>query len=181
MFPPACGTWIAVLRGVLIARCAWHRRYYGSGRLLGVGTWRGVRIQFTDGICPKCAARVRSDFKVSRRGGRVPAARHSWMPGIAVVALAVMVALLLIARPTHDLPAPANVALSPPTAPAIGEPAASPDLAASASPAPRDSRPALLTRVPSTSLRDAPGPGRALPRATIVYRVRPPRDSAQAP
>jgi hypothetical protein len=138
-------------------------------------------IHFTDGICPKCAARVRSDFKVSRSGGRVPADRHGWMPGIAVVALAVMVALILIARPTHDVPVPANVALSPPPPAAEAEPAASPELAPPPSRVVRYPRTTLLTRGPSTTLRDAPAAGRSLPRATIVYRVGPRRDSTQSP
>jgi hypothetical protein len=103
------------------------------------------------------------------------------MPGIAVVALAVMVALLLIARPTHDIPVPANVALRPPSSPADAEPAASPELAPPPSRVAGYPRPTLVTRAPSAALRAAPEPGRRVPRATIVYRVGPPRDSTQSP
>jgi hypothetical protein len=175
---------------VLIARCAWHRRYYGSERLLGVSSWRGVRIDFTDGICPKCAARLRADFRGlpgGRRAGAPPAPdREAWVPGIAVVAVAVMIGVLLIARPTHELPSPALVAMGPTGAPApervIPEPpppAASPALVPT--PAPEPARRLTAPRVPVV-YRDASQTGRRpLPRATVVYRTRGPRDSAQSP
>ena len=54
---------------MLICRCAWHRRYYGYPLLSGVVSWRGLGIRFTDGICPRCLERFRSEHRVflSRR------------------------------------------------------------------------------------------------------------------
>lgn len=87
---------------VLISRCAWHPRYYGHSRLLGISNWRGLRIDFTEGICPKCAARVRvvgprrvaSGPPTDRRGAR--------LSEVVVVALAVLTGLVLIARPANE-------------------------------------------------------------------------------
>jgi hypothetical protein len=169
---------------VLIGRCAWHRRYYGVGRLLGVSSWRGLRIGFSDGICPKCAARVRSDLRISRARGRVAADRRPWMPGLALVAAAVMIAVLLVARPTHEMPAPTLLASRPPAAPGPAspepEPAASPALAAPAARAAHPLRAAPPSRRPVV-LRDVYPVSRALPRPTVGARTHPPRDSTQAP
>jgi hypothetical protein len=44
---------------MLIGRCAWHPRYHGYPLWRGVASWRGLRIQFTDGICPRCLERFR--------------------------------------------------------------------------------------------------------------------------
>ena len=54
---------------MLICRCAWHRRYYGYPLLSGVVSWRGLRVRFTDGICPRCLERFRTEHRVflSRR------------------------------------------------------------------------------------------------------------------
>ena len=46
---------------MLICRCAWHPRYFGHPHLSGVVSWRGWALQFTDGICGKCAQRFRSE------------------------------------------------------------------------------------------------------------------------
>lgn len=46
---------------MLICRCAWHPRYYGYPLVSGVASWRGWTVQFTDGICTKCAQRFRSE------------------------------------------------------------------------------------------------------------------------
>ena len=49
---------IAAPGNVLISRCAWHDRNYGHAKLLGVSTWRGRGIAFTNGLCSRCAARI---------------------------------------------------------------------------------------------------------------------------
>ena len=41
---------------MLVRRCAWHRRYHGYAMILGIGSWRGRTIGYTDGICRNCAA-----------------------------------------------------------------------------------------------------------------------------
>src|SRR2546426_7096097 len=107
----------ALSRIVLISRCAWHRRYHGYTKILGIGSWQGLNVSFTDGICSKCAARVRADHLRARfdRGASADRRGAAWVPGLAVASLATMVALVLIARPTHELPpVPAAVAVLPP-------------------------------------------------------------------
>ena len=49
---------------MLICRCAWHRRYYGYPLLSGVVSWRGLGLRFTDGICPRCLDRFRTEHRV---------------------------------------------------------------------------------------------------------------------
>jgi hypothetical protein len=44
----------------LIRRCAWHRPYR---RWLGIASWRGWRITFTDGMCATCALAFRAAHK----------------------------------------------------------------------------------------------------------------------
>jgi hypothetical protein len=160
---------------MLLARCAWHRRYYGVEKLIGVSSWRGLHLGFTDTICRKCAARVHSDFRLPRTVGRVPADRRRWLPGIAVVALLVMMAILLLARPTEDSP---TLALRAPEPARVVMP-----------PAPQSiDRPDTIVVVPSpsASVRELPPAhpkevGGELRHATILYRARLPRDSAQSP
>jgi len=48
---------------MLICRCAWHPQYFGRGLWRGVASWRGWRIRFTDGICPRCLARFRTEHR----------------------------------------------------------------------------------------------------------------------
>ena len=48
---------------MLICRCAWHRRYYGYPLLSGVVSWRGWALRFTDGICPRCLDRFRTEHR----------------------------------------------------------------------------------------------------------------------
>jgi hypothetical protein len=48
---------------LLICRCAWHRRYFGYPLLSGVVSWRGLSLRFTDGICPRCLDRFRSEHR----------------------------------------------------------------------------------------------------------------------
>ena len=109
-----------------------------------------------------------------------------WVPGIAVVALSVMVVVLLIARPIHELPAPVHVALDATEKPAppvlvIPEPetAVSPALVSP----PRVVRAPALTTVPRlrrVTVAEASA-GRQLSRPVVVHRTRAPRDSTQSP
>ncbi len=48
---------------MLICRCAWHSRYYGHSLWQNVVSWRGWRIRFTDGICPRCVERFREEYR----------------------------------------------------------------------------------------------------------------------
>jgi hypothetical protein len=98
---------------VVISRCAWHPRYYGYSKLLGVSVWRGLRVDFTDGICPKCAARVRVARQRAVVAGR-PATRGSGRTSeVAAVALAVLTGLVLVARPANEGSTPTEVGIRP--------------------------------------------------------------------
>ena len=48
---------------MLIGRCAWHPHYYGHLLWNGVTSWRGWTIRFTDGICPRCLERFRTEHR----------------------------------------------------------------------------------------------------------------------
>ena len=87
----------------MISRCAWHLQNYGHSKLLGVASWRGLRIEFTDGICLKCGARVRASEQ--RRPAESPVAAPSggsWAFEIVVVLLALATGLMVIAQPVND-------------------------------------------------------------------------------
>src|SRR6185295_19697333 len=154
---------------MLISRCAWHRRYHGYTKLIGVSSWKGLHPRFTDGICQKCAARVRADHLRARfdRGASAARREHAWMPGLAAVSLAIVVTLVLIARPTHELPP------LPPVVAVLPAPPAPQDLAAAA-PAEEAVSVAEPTR-PATQVRVA-----SARRASPVLGDRPARGREQA-
>lgn len=60
---------IAPPRRVLLTRCAWHRGYYGYTIIVGVASWRGFGMGLSDGICRRCARRVRASWLDDRRRG----------------------------------------------------------------------------------------------------------------
>jgi hypothetical protein len=98
---------------VLLLRCAWHSRYHGYPRLLGIASWRGFGLQFTDGICPSCASRVMDDGAPTPR--RSEPAR--WPGGdraaVLFVGIPLMTALVLAAAPLSEPPALTAVAALP--------------------------------------------------------------------
>ena len=47
---------------MFIRRCAWHRQYHGYGKLLGISSWRGWTITFSDGLCDVCGVRARQEW-----------------------------------------------------------------------------------------------------------------------
>jgi hypothetical protein len=112
----------------------------------------------------------------------MPGDRGRWMPGIAVVAVAVMIAVLLIARPTHDAVLPPGS--SPHLIVAQPAPAASPAFVMPSAVAParlaphggaaRGTRVALAPR-PRFALREAYTLGRPLARTAAA------REPAQSP
>jgi hypothetical protein len=90
---------------MVIVRCAWHRRYHGRARCLGIASWRGARVRFTDGICPECAVRVRAEFASLRRPASPPrSSPHQWAPAAVVVGLPLALGIVLAAAPTHEPP-----------------------------------------------------------------------------
>ncbi|MGH7390439.1 MAG: hypothetical protein ACREM3_13420 [Candidatus Rokuibacteriota bacterium] len=56
---------------MLVRRCAWHRRYHGYPLVYGVASWRGERLDFTDGLCHACAVRARDEMGIPGPGPSV--------------------------------------------------------------------------------------------------------------
>jgi hypothetical protein len=92
---------------MLIRRCAWHREFHGRSLLHGVASWRGLSVKFTDGVCRRCAARVRAEWHLARvQADARPARRRG--PGayrrVALLAgLAALVATVAPTRPFTDV------------------------------------------------------------------------------
>jgi hypothetical protein len=192
---------------MLISRCAWHRRYHGYTKILGISSWDGLHLSFTDGICHKCAARVRADHLRSRfdRGASADRREHTWMPGLVALSLGLAVALVLVARPTHDMPPlpPVTAALpavEPPAPSALLEtqdeplleapaPVVDPPRGSSARPAVARAfraarRPLGVEPAHRAWLGGAVAPPRLAVRvawARAPYRMPAPRDVAQSP
>jgi hypothetical protein len=92
---------------MLIRRCAWHRLYNGYPIIYGVAAWRPRGVQYTDGMCRRCAATTLRQW--STRPGMAPPgrmARRVPIPadraGIAVAAVAMLVALGIVAMVRRD-------------------------------------------------------------------------------
>jgi len=123
---------------VLLIRCAWHPRYHGYPRLLGVASWRGLSVHFTDGICPTCATRVTPD-----RARPVPSSPTPRWPGagraaVLFVGVPLTAAVVLAATPLSEPPVP-----SPPAVAALPSAAAVPATTHASDAEPRVSRVAL--------------------------------------
>lgn len=94
---------------MLLRRCAWHRYYRGYAFLYGVARWRGLRPSFTDGVCGRCAKRLRRDLELPPARWPSLATRRTGVEPLAVppgaVALIALAVLLSLARPL-DAPPP---------------------------------------------------------------------------
>ncbi len=161
-------------------RCAWHPRYHGYPRLLGVASRRGLSVHFTDAICPTCAMRVTPE----RRRTAPSSQRRRW-PGagraaVLFVGVPLTAALVLAATPLSEPPvaSPPAVAALPSAA---AKPAAThaPDAALGALDAePRVSRVALerdcdevVRRVLTARRSNAPRPVPASRLVTVAHVV----------
>jgi hypothetical protein len=49
---------------MLIRRCVWHRNYHSYPLTLGVASWRGFGVTFTDGMCRGCAIQFRREWNL---------------------------------------------------------------------------------------------------------------------
>jgi hypothetical protein len=99
---------------MLVRRCAWHRRFHGYPYFYGVASWRGRRVTFTDGVCRRCAARVRNEWKlVDRRPPLVLALRVRRIAA-AALSVALLAGTMLSPGPLSDLPS-RLAATTPPT------------------------------------------------------------------
>ena len=122
---------------MFVRRCAWHRRYRGHGKLLGVSSWRGWTVTFSDGLCDSCAAQTRAEWGLPPSPMASSTNRRSWMPAFpyATVALAASIAGvvfgLVVAPPKNA--GPSRQAATQPATTEVGRPH-TPDDAASAAP-----------------------------------------------
>ena len=65
---------------MLIGRCAWHIRYFGVPRWDRIVSWRGFNLRFTDGICPRCLERFRTEHHAALARRRTTKAGASLSP-----------------------------------------------------------------------------------------------------
>jgi hypothetical protein len=83
---------------VFIRRCAWHPKYHGYSKVLGI-TWSGWGIEFSHGICSDCAARTRAEWRLPSAAEPAvapPAPRRplrSLRPDFALAAAVVLLAV----------------------------------------------------------------------------------------
>lgn len=111
---------------MLIRRCGWHRTYHGYWRLSGVASWRGWTVSFTDGVCPSCTARIRSEGNLPPLEVLEKAVSWSLLGAAsprAAVAFVALVAFVLASRPLDDVRTPQTVTAPPPVALASRTPA----------------------------------------------------------
>ena len=109
---------------MFIRRCAWHPRYHGYGKFLGISSWRGRTITFSDGLCDGCGVRAREEWGLP--GTTAPNAsedvRRTWLSAFpyATVALAATIAGVVIGlavEPPRNATGPAKPGMgSRPTA-----------------------------------------------------------------
>lgn len=161
-------------------RCAWHPRYHRYPRLLGVASWRGLSVHFTDEICPTCATRVTAD-----RARTVPPSQTPRWPGagraaVLFVGVPLTAALVLAATPLSEPPVPSPPAVAAlPSAAAVPAATHAPDAALRAPDAePRVSRVALerdcdevVRRVLAARRSNAPRPVVVPARPVVAARA----------
>lgn len=106
---------------MVFQRCAWHTTYRGYPRYYGFTGDGRARITWTNGICPDCAARVRAEWRLVKRGAPAPRRLATLLRrGLATGALA---ATLLAAHSLDPAPlAPPTVRVSPSEALAVAVP-----------------------------------------------------------
>ena len=93
-------------------RCAWHPRYHGYPRLLGVASWRGLSVHFTDGICPTCATRVTPERTRTVRSSQTPHWPAAGRAAVLFVGVPLTAALVLAATPLSEPPVPSAPAVA---------------------------------------------------------------------
>jgi hypothetical protein len=157
---------------MLIRRCAWHREVHGYTLLHGIASWRGFSVKFTDGVCRRCAARVRVEWHLGRLPSASPFRLARLVPiryryaglaaGLAVIAAAVL-PITAPRRPARPGPAPQVAEL----AAGVGAPAAATEAVA----------PPIAEAPPPRVSRHRPPP----PPDVLIVRYRVPRSPFPLP
>jgi hypothetical protein len=79
--------------GMFVRRCGWHRKYHGYAKILGVSSWQGRGVTFSDGLCADCAARARAESRLLAAAARPVAtgpARRVLRPAFAFASVALL-------------------------------------------------------------------------------------------
>lgn len=153
-------------RGAMIVRrCAWHRRYHWYPMTIGIASWSGFSVAFTDGMCRGCSIRFRDQWNLPpiSSAARFPGLSPALMRGTVTVTLVMILVLVVRSSDSERLRAttmpPPETVFAPtpieadPTSPVPGRP-----------PAPRRarilaSRPAPSSTVAAVAVRRAPDHG----------------------
>ena len=106
---------------MLIRRCAWHRSYRGYPLVFGIASWRGLGVSFSDGMCVRCAVRMRAQWNLPPLPPRAGRYRLGLELARVTATAAAIVILVLATNPLDDLrivrsivPAPQTVLVPPP-------------------------------------------------------------------
>jgi hypothetical protein len=139
---------------VLIRRCAWHRTYYRYPLAIGVASWRGLGLSFTDGMCGGCAVHFRRQWglpDLPAPGASV----ESFAPGMAFLRVAatflLIVGFMFEARLLDEVHTPLRLTSAPETV--------------LVPPAPAEAESAPAAAVPTPARRPRPVAGK---RSTVA-------------
>lgn len=154
---------------VFLRRCAWHRKYHGHGKFLGVSSWRGWGVTFSDGMCVDCAVLARAEWRLpaAPRPAPVPRFGRTLRPEFAIAGVVLLLAVTTVTF---------GIAVGPPSAIddagplAVATPApASNQVVTASEPAPAASQPA--TPAPSSPRIALQAPAESTP-TTVVEAAR---------
>jgi hypothetical protein len=81
---------------MFVRRCAWHPLYHGYGKLLGITSWRGWTITFSDGLCERCAARTREEWGLPAVIAAPEDHRRAWRPAVAYATFALAASITTV-------------------------------------------------------------------------------------
>ena len=132
---------------MLLRRCAWHKQYRGYGKLLGVSSWRGYGVAFSDGMCADCAARTREAWNL-------PTTSRPLVPSLGIPWATAAVALAAAAVISGIVVGPVERAVAPPA----------PSIAIAVDPPPKPIASGLQAEIPAL-------PGEHAPRHTAAVAV----------
>src|SRR5262245_46905136 len=117
---------------MFIRRCAWHPRYQGHGKVLGISSLRGWTVTFSDGMCDRCAVRVRQEWGLPPLP-EIQGDHRSWRPAFPYVTVGLAasvagVAFAILVGPPMNASGPPRVLSrsESPTVEIAHAPAASP-------------------------------------------------------
>ena len=106
---------------MFVRRCAWHRKYNGYAKFLGVSSWRGWGVTFSDGMCRECAAKARAEWQLppSTRPAPAPRFDRAFRPDFAFAAAVLLLGLaatfgVVVGPPRPVQQQTARVEIAPP-------------------------------------------------------------------